>query len=247
MHEERRPSRDHSQIRHDEEVASSRLLRGRPPPLDIGRQHRRPDPQVERIAPQSRRVDRSAGCPAPASRCHARRHVIPLPGPASRLPASAPGWPRVVEAIPGRLRTRETAPWRCTCASPRSSSAPRAPGDGERVRLPVSEVLASPREVASLLCLLLAHEPVEVFGVRCLSAMHRVVGEHPLSRGTRRCRKTAGGCRSSGHGLRGLAPAKATAAASGPRGPTRRRAAPCPGSAWVSLSRPLPSKSLRKK
>ena len=56
--------------------------------------------------------------------------------------------------------------------------------DGERVQLPVGEVVASPREVASLLYPLLALEPVEVFSVLCLSVKHRVVGYAPVSRGT---------------------------------------------------------------
>jgi len=57
-------------------------------------------------------------------------------------------------------------------------------GDGSRVQLPVGEVVASPREVASLLHPLLAHEPVEVFSVLCLSVKHRIVGYAPISRRT---------------------------------------------------------------
>lgn len=57
-------------------------------------------------------------------------------------------------------------------------------GDGTRVHLPVGEVVASPRDVATLLFPLLAHEPVEVFSVLCLSVKHRVVGYAPISRGT---------------------------------------------------------------
>jgi DNA repair protein RadC len=57
-------------------------------------------------------------------------------------------------------------------------------GDGERVELPVGGVVASPRDVANLLYPLLAHEPVEVFSVLCLSVKHRIVGYAPISRGT---------------------------------------------------------------
>lgn len=57
-------------------------------------------------------------------------------------------------------------------------------GDGQRVQLPVGEVVASPREVATLLYQVLAHEPVEVFSVLCLSVKHRVVGYASVSRGT---------------------------------------------------------------
>lgn len=57
-------------------------------------------------------------------------------------------------------------------------------GDGDRIKLPVGEVVASPREVASLLYPLLAHEPVEVFSVLCLSVKHRIVGYALVSRGT---------------------------------------------------------------
>ena len=57
-------------------------------------------------------------------------------------------------------------------------------GTGERIELPVGEVVASPRAVASLLFPLVAHETVEVFGVLCLSVKHRVVGYGVISRGT---------------------------------------------------------------
>lgn len=57
-------------------------------------------------------------------------------------------------------------------------------GDGQRVQTPVGDIVASPRDVASLLAPLLLHEPVEVFSVLCLSVKHRIVGYAPISRGT---------------------------------------------------------------
>lgn len=57
-------------------------------------------------------------------------------------------------------------------------------GDGNRVQLPVGEVVASPRDVASLLFPLFTHEPAEVFSVLSLSVKHRIVGYSPISRGT---------------------------------------------------------------
>ena len=55
---------------------------------------------------------------------------------------------------------------------------------GTASQLPVGEVVASPRDVASLLFPLFAHEPAEVFSVLCLSVKHRIVGYAPISRGT---------------------------------------------------------------
>lgn len=57
-------------------------------------------------------------------------------------------------------------------------------GDGQRVALPVGEVIASPRDIAFLLAPLLLHEPVEVLSVLCLSVKHRIVGYAPIFRGT---------------------------------------------------------------
>ena len=56
--------------------------------------------------------------------------------------------------------------------------------DGARVELPVGEIVATPQEVATLLHPILAHEPVEVFSVLCLSIRNRIVGYAPISRGT---------------------------------------------------------------
>ena len=45
--------------------------------------------------------------------------------------------------------------------------------------------LNTPRIAAATLGPLLRHEPVEVFGVACLSTKHRLLAWHVLSRGTR--------------------------------------------------------------
>jgi DNA repair protein RadC len=56
--------------------------------------------------------------------------------------------------------------------------------DGRVVDVP-AVVLNTPRHAAAVLGPLIAHEPVEVFGVACLSTCHRLLAWHVLSRGTR--------------------------------------------------------------
>lgn len=55
---------------------------------------------------------------------------------------------------------------------------------GQPFRLPTI-ALSDSRTVATILAPLLAHQPVEVFGVACLSARHRLLAWHIASRGTR--------------------------------------------------------------
>lgn len=55
---------------------------------------------------------------------------------------------------------------------------------GQAVHVPTL-TLSDPRTAARALGPLLAHEPVEVFGVACLSTKHRLLAWHVLSRGTR--------------------------------------------------------------
>jgi DNA repair protein RadC len=55
---------------------------------------------------------------------------------------------------------------------------------GQAVRLS-TKALNDPQTVAATLAPLLASEPVEVFGVACLSTRHQLLAWHVLSRGTR--------------------------------------------------------------
>jgi len=48
-----------------------------------------------------------------------------------------------------------------------------------------SVALNTPRNAAAVLALLIADQPVEVFGVACLSTRYRLLAWHLLSRGTR--------------------------------------------------------------
>jgi len=56
--------------------------------------------------------------------------------------------------------------------------------DGRVVDVP-SVALNTPRNAASVLAPLIADQPVEVFGVACLSTRYRLLAWHLLSRGTR--------------------------------------------------------------
>jgi DNA repair protein RadC len=56
--------------------------------------------------------------------------------------------------------------------------------DGRVVDVP-SVALNTPRNAAAVLALLIADQPVEVFGVACLSTRYRLLAWHLLSRGTR--------------------------------------------------------------
>ena len=55
---------------------------------------------------------------------------------------------------------------------------------GQPICLP-SLVLSDPRAAAQTVGALIADQPVEVFGVACLSARHRLLAWHVASRGTR--------------------------------------------------------------
>ena len=61
---------------------------------------------------------------------------------------------------------------------------PLRDSDGRVVDVP-TVALNDPRIAAAVLAPLLAGEPVEVFGVACLSTRHRLLAWHVLSRGTR--------------------------------------------------------------
>ena len=63
---------------------------------------------------------------------------------------------------------------------------PLRDGDGRLVDVP-TVVLADPRTAARVLGPLIADQPVEVFGVACLSIKRRLLAWHVLSRGTRAC------------------------------------------------------------
>ena len=54
--------------------------------------------------------------------------------------------------------------------------------DGAAV--PVGRVLSRPSDAAAALMAILQDEPVEVFGILCLSTKHHVIGYHEVSRGT---------------------------------------------------------------
>ena len=56
--------------------------------------------------------------------------------------------------------------------------------DGRVVDVP-SVALDNPRNAAAVLAPLIADQPVEVFGVACLSTRYRLLAWHVLSRGTR--------------------------------------------------------------
>ena len=56
--------------------------------------------------------------------------------------------------------------------------------DGRVVDVP-SVALNTPRNAAAVLAPLIADQPVEVFGVACVSTKHRLLAWHVLSRGTR--------------------------------------------------------------
>jgi len=56
--------------------------------------------------------------------------------------------------------------------------------DGRVVDVP-SVALNNPRNAAAVFGSLIADQPVEVFGVACLSTKHRLLAWHVLSRGTR--------------------------------------------------------------
>lgn len=64
------------------------------------------------------------------------------------------------------------------------SYRPLRDDSGQACRLP-TVALSEPRTVATTLAPLLAHEPVEVFAVACLSVRHRLLAWHIASRGTR--------------------------------------------------------------
>src|SRR5262249_45406691 len=61
---------------------------------------------------------------------------------------------------------------------------PLRDGNGHIVDVPTL-VLSNPRIAAATLGPLLAHQPVELFAVACLSTKHRLLAWHVLSRGTR--------------------------------------------------------------
>ena len=61
---------------------------------------------------------------------------------------------------------------------------PLRDSDGRVVDVP-TVVLKDPRTAAVVLAPLIADQPVEVFGVACLSTKHRLLAWHVLSRGTR--------------------------------------------------------------
>ena len=62
----------------------------------------------------------------------------------------------------------------------------RAVRDGEgRIIRVASLVLSDPRTAVRTLAPLIADQPVELFGVACLSARHRLLAWHVASRGTR--------------------------------------------------------------
>ena len=61
---------------------------------------------------------------------------------------------------------------------------PLRDGDGRVIDVP-TVVLKDARTAAAVLAPLLADQPVEVFGVACLSTKHRLLAWHVLSRGTR--------------------------------------------------------------
>jgi DNA repair protein RadC len=56
--------------------------------------------------------------------------------------------------------------------------------DGRVIDVP-AEALNNPRNAAAVLSPLIADQPVEVFGVACISTRHRLLAWHVLSRGTR--------------------------------------------------------------
>jgi DNA repair protein RadC len=61
---------------------------------------------------------------------------------------------------------------------------PLRDSDGHVVDVP-TVVLKDPRTAASVLAPLIADQPVEVFGVACLSTKYRLLAWHVVSRGTR--------------------------------------------------------------
>ena len=61
---------------------------------------------------------------------------------------------------------------------------PLRDSDGRVVDVP-AVALNTPRNAAAVLAPLIADQPVEVFGVACLSTQHRLLAWHLLSRGTR--------------------------------------------------------------
>ncbi len=56
--------------------------------------------------------------------------------------------------------------------------------DGRVIDVP-AVALNNPRNAAAVFGLLIADQPVEVFGVACISTRHRLLAWHVLSRGTR--------------------------------------------------------------
>ena len=78
-----------------------------------------------------------------------------------------------------------------TCHTPRHrvrelvcTYRPARDRDGRIIRV-ASLALSDPRTAARILAPLIADQPVEVFGVACLSARHRLLAWHLVSRGTR--------------------------------------------------------------
>jgi DNA repair protein RadC len=59
-------------------------------------------------------------------------------------------------------------------------------GQGHVIDVP-NVMLTDARTAAAVLAPLIADQPVEIFGVACLSAKHRLLAWHALSRGTRDC------------------------------------------------------------
>ena len=70
---------------------------------------------------------------------------------------------------------------------------PLRDGDGRVVDVP-TVVLKDPRTAAAVLAPLIADQPVEVFGVACLSTKNRLLAWHVLSRGTRASTPLDAGC-----------------------------------------------------
>ena len=55
--------------------------------------------------------------------------------------------------------------------------------DGDGQSLAIGPLVCSPRDAGELLERILQDEPVEVFGMLCLTTRHRVIGYHEVSRG----------------------------------------------------------------
>jgi DNA repair protein RadC len=96
---------------------------------------------------------------------------------ADRRPASERSYAMSNTAADARARGRRVREFVC-------AFRPLRDADGRPVAVPTLYV-DSPLAAFTALGPLLAHEPVEVFVVACLSARHRVLAWHVLSRGTR--------------------------------------------------------------